>query len=109
MISLKNLVRATFVTAVMGLCLVSGYVEKANDLARHARRSLETEQADLTEVDYLLAAELARLSLALRQPEQASQASRFPSGFGDPHLAPGGQSADAGKRCKDRNRARSRG
>jgi LuxR family maltose regulon positive regulatory protein len=55
------------------LCLVSGYVEKANDLARHARRSLETEQADLTEVDYLLAAELARLSLALRQPEQAIQ------------------------------------
>ena len=55
------------------LCLVCGSLEKANELARDARRSLETEQTDLAEVDYFLAAELARLSLVLRQPEQAIQ------------------------------------
>ncbi|HLZ56300.1 MAG TPA: LuxR C-terminal-related transcriptional regulator, partial [Ktedonosporobacter sp.] len=55
------------------LSLVCGSLEKANEVARDARRSLETEQADLAEVDYFLAAELARLSLVLRQPEQAIQ------------------------------------
>ena len=55
------------------LCLAGGDVEQATKVARQVRHSLETEQADPVEVTYFLAAEVARFSLALRQPEEAIQ------------------------------------
>jgi LuxR family maltose regulon positive regulatory protein len=55
------------------LYLAGGDMEQATRMARQARNVLETEQADPTEVAYFLVAELARLSLALRQPEEAIQ------------------------------------
>lgn len=55
------------------LCLAGGDVEQATRVARQARHSLETEHTDLPETAYFLAAELARLALALQQPEEAIQ------------------------------------
>jgi LuxR family maltose regulon positive regulatory protein len=53
------------------LCLAGGDLEQAARVAIQARHVLETGQADPPEVAYHLATELARLSLALRQPEEA--------------------------------------